>query len=445
MSTFVFAVLPAIGHVNPMISIAHELRKQGHEIIFICFAPDVIRDHVEANGFRMEGIPGISPSLFKLVEVLMMFPSGYLEFMNGIGAMFSRLTFVARNVMKELEKIKPDMVVVDFALPGASLAAEKLEMPFTVIYHAGLCFKGPGIPPFGSGLAIGKEWGWRGRLYARLSETLEGKIAFSMGLARKRLGLSPGTAEPYTPSPWLTLVLTTQAIEAPRHPPSDTVFFIGPCISGREALPGEDTFPFDALPQDKPKIYVSLGTFFNNRPRLFRKIFASFPDDEYQIIVKAGGAYDTLSSLQLPSHILLFRNVPQANLLPEVDAVVSHGGNNTVNETLSSGKPLLVIPIGGEQGDNAAKVEYLGVGLRADKNRTTSREIRNMMDRLMNDPIFRERARSAAAEIERTDGSKTASQFILHVLRTMEPLKRLDGYPLTVLKGTLPPWEFNEK
>jgi len=195
MSRFAFAVLPAVGHVNPMISIAHELREQGHEIIFVCFAPDVIREHVEANGFRLEGIPGMPPSLFRLVEFLMKFPRGYLEFLNGIGAMFSRLTYVARNVIRVLERLEPDMVVVDFTFPGACIASEKLGMPFTVIYHAGLCFKGPGVPPFGTGLPIGGEWGWRGRLYSRISELLEGKITFSMGMARKRLGLPARPAD----------------------------------------------------------------------------------------------------------------------------------------------------------------------------------------------------------------------------------------------------------
>jgi len=196
---------------------------------------------------------------------------------------------------------------------------------------------------------------------------------------------------------------------------------------------------------DKPKIYVSLGTFFNNRPKLFRKILGAFPDNSYQIIVKAGGAYDKLCTQQFQSHIMLFRNVPQTQLLPVVDMVVSHGGNNTVNETLSSGKPILVVPVGGEQGDNAAKVEYLGVGLRADMRRSTSKKIRMKVGRMREEPDFREQASKAADAIAQTDGPRTAASFILHVLETEQPIRRPDGYPLTVLGNTPAPWEFSGK
>jgi len=442
MSTFIFAVQPAIGHLNPMASIARQLQGEGHEIIFVCFAPEVIEKHVEANGFRLQGIPGIKPSLFKLVTFFMTLPSGYPEIFNATKIMFGRLTFIARKFGRVLDEIRPDMVVSDFTFPGACLAAEMKDTPYVTIYHAGLCFKGPGIPPFGSGLPIGEAWGRKGRLYKRLSGLLEKNIESTVGRARRRLGLPPSENNFLTLSPWLTLVLTAEAMEAPRFALPPTVFFIGPCLTGRRNLPHEEDFPFDRLSRDKPRIYVSLGTFFNNRPRVFNKIISAFSDGRFQLIVKAGRAFARLSSQRNPSNVLLFRNVPQLDVIPRVDAVISHGGNNTVNETLSAGKPLLVMPVGGEQGDNAARVEYLGVGLRADIERSTAQEIRMKLTRLIEEPTFRQRAKEVARSLAKTEGPPTAARFITHISQTRQPLFRPEGYPLTVTRKAPPPWEF---
>ena len=55
------------------------------------------------------------------------------------------------------EKNRPDAMVVDFSLLGACLAAEIVDIPYAMVYHSGLPFRGPGIPPFGSGLPIGSD------------------------------------------------------------------------------------------------------------------------------------------------------------------------------------------------------------------------------------------------------------------------------------------------
>lgn len=124
--------------------------------------------------------------------------------------------------------------------------------------------------------------------------------------------------------------------------------------------PLQSDFPFDRLRPDLYKVYVSLGTVFNNKPAVFRKIMQGLDRPEFQVIVSAGGAYPQLNRAARPANVLLFPSVPQVDLLPRVDLVIGHGGNNSTNETLAAGKPLLVLPVGGEQGDNASRVQYCG-------------------------------------------------------------------------------------
>ena len=439
---FIFAVQPALGHLNPMLSIAHQMRSEGHTVIFLCSAPELIERIVVGNGFRLVGFRTINPSLYPLGAFLLSLPSGYIETFHAIKLCFQRISFLTRAVGHILDELQPDMVVSDFAFPGACLAAESRSIPYTVIYHAGLCFKGPGIPPFGSGLPIGEAGGRKGNLYAVLSDLLERNVGHTVARARKRLGLPPAGNGLFTWSQQLNLVLTAEAAEAPRFPLPPTFFFIGPCLTGRKGLPGEDDFPLRELPSKKPRIYVSLGTFFNNRPQVFRRIINAFSSGDHQLIVKAGGAFPKLRPQSFPSNVLLFRNVPQLELLPSVDAVISHGGNNTVNETLSTGKPLLVMPVGGEQGDNAARVEYLGVGLRADRKRSTMQEIGVKARRLLEEPGFRQRAEKIAGALALTEGPVTASRLITRLEQSRQPVLRPSGYPLTVTRELPPPWEF---
>lgn len=444
MSTFLFAVQPAMGHLNPMLSIAHQLRSEGHSVIFLCIAPKYIEKTVARNDFPLIGVKGINMSLLPLGEFLLSLPSGFLETNNAIKLCYHRLFFFTRAVGDVIDEIQPEVVVSDFAFPGACLAAESRKKPCVVIYHAGLCFKGPGIPPFGSGLRIGEELGKKGRLYRFVSNHVERSVGRTVARTRKRLELPPGNGSFLARSSWLALVLTAEAIEAPRYPFHPSTFFIGPCFTGRKNSPEEDNFPFDLLSPDMPRIYISLGTFFNKRIRLFRKIINALIDGHFQLIVNAGSAFDKLHSQDLPENVLLFKNIPQLEVLPRVDVVISHGGNNTVNETLSAGKPLLVIPVGGEQGDNAARVEYLQVGLRADRKKSTPREIRLKVRRLIEEPAFRLRAEELSNALALTEGPVTAARFITRIIQTGQPLHRPEGYPLTVTRNIGPPWELGD-
>jgi UDP:flavonoid glycosyltransferase YjiC (YdhE family) len=143
----------------------------------------------------------------------------------------------------------------------------------------------------------------------------------------------------------------------------------------------------------------------------------------------------------LPDHVLLFERVPQVELLARVDVMVSHGGNNTVNEALAAGRPLLVMPVGGEQGDNASRVVYLGTGLRARISGSPSSEIGEKVRRLIEEPSFSRKALGIARSLARTAGPGVAARFVEYLAANRRPMVRPPGYPLTVLSDTPGPWE----
>lgn len=439
MATYLFTSQPAMGHLNPLLAIAAELAARGHVGVFACPQAARVERAVAGKGYRLIALP--SP-VSAVGLALLPYTSGFAETTLAMISFFSGLEFYARALAPALDEVKPDAIVSDFAFPGAMLAADVRGIPHAVVYSAGLAFAGPGIPPFGSGLAIGRDSGLRGRCLGVIAGWTEARARRKVARARTRLGLPPvdlaGAA--YLCSPWLTLVLTAEACEAPRSGLPGSVFFIGPCYAGRQAEQA-DSFPYDRLDADRPKVYVSLGTVFNDKPKVFQRIIDAFADGRCQVVLSAGGAYAALQARALPAHVLLFPRVPQVGLLPRVDAVVSHGGNNTVNETLAAGKPLLVMPVGGEQGDNAARVEYLGAGLRAGLTSAPSAEIGAKVRRLIEEPSFRRRAGEIAAQLARTAGTVTAARFVERLAQARRPILRPAGHALTVTTDLSPPWE----
>jgi len=434
MAKLLFVAQPAMGHMNSLFTIAGKMKAKGHEIHFSCPAVKKAEDAIKANEFDYIKV---RPALSSIGLFFLPLFSGYAETYFAMKQFFSGLDHYSSVYKQILEELRPDAVIADFSYIGPCLAAELLQIPYVVIYHAGLCFSGPGIPPFGSGLEIDGDWGQQGEKYITKNARLEKAIDKKISKTRKKLGLPEGmqTYATSPASPWLTLVTTSDAIEAPRHEMSPTTFFIGPCFAGRKNIQ-QPNFPFSDISTEKPVIYVSLGTVFNKKPKVFKKLIDAFSHGKYQLIVSAGEAFEKLKAMNLQSHVLLFQQVPQVDLLPKVDAVISHGGNNTVNETLAAGKPLIVMPVGGEQGDNASKIVYLGCGLRADMKNFTSAEINDKMEQLLTGDQFKGAAKQACEALSKTDGSITAIKFIEYLMENKKPVIRPEGYPLTVEKDS---------
>lgn len=298
-------------------------------------------------------------------------------------------------------------------------------------------FRGDTVPPFGSGLPIGENFGQAGGEYIRKEKGLVQRLDDRLNAARRKFNL-PALApdmlrRPY--SEWLNLVTSIEPAEAPRNNLTSHTLFIGPCFGKRKGMHAE--FPFEKLRADKFKIYASLGTVFNNKPGVFRKIMDALEGPEYQVIISAGGAYQALSKRKTPQNVLLFKSVPQIELLPKVDLAIGHGGNNSTNETLASGKPLIVIPVGGEQADNASRVEFLDVGRRINIKQLDKSNIRQVIGEIRAHPSFLERVAAIKQAINQTNGLVTASRCIGWVARHRKPLHRPIGFPLTITTDNL--------
>ncbi|WP_259464990.1 glycosyltransferase [Streptomyces sp. TLI_171] len=113
-----------------------------------------------------------------------------------------------------------------------------------------------------------------------------------------------------------------------------------------------------------------------------------------------------------PPHILVRPRVPVLELLPRLDAVVSHGGLNTVCETLAHGVPLVIAPIKGDQPINAAQVVAAGAGRRVRFASVRPEPLRAELLAVLDDPGYAAAARRIAASFAAAGGAATAADHL---------------------------------
>ena len=133
-----------------------------------------------------------------------------------------------------------------------------------------------------------------------------------------------------------------------------------------------------------------------------QKLVDSLADAPYRVIVSKGPQHELL---RLPETMAGEEFLPQTSILPQVDAVITHGGNNTVTECFHFGKPMVVLPLFWDQYDNAQRVHETGFGLRLDTYGHAPEELLGAVDAVLADEWMRERrSRDASTRALRARG-----------------------------------------
>jgi MGT family glycosyltransferase len=161
----------------------------------------------------------------------------------------------------------------------------------------------------------------------------------------------------------------------------------------------------------RPLVYVTLGTVFN-KPELLRRLLDGL-DGSASALVTTGRNVDPESLGGWPPNVRVERFVPQEQVLPGCDAVVAHAGSGSVRGALAHGLPLVLVPQGADQFDNAARCAAAGAAVVVPPEELTAGAVRTALARVLGEPSFAEAAQRVQAEIE----AMVASRFEAYVSR----------------------------
>lgn len=363
-----FSCIPGEGHFRPLLPLARALRERGHEVAFAVaeeWSPRVADEGFAAlaAGVGHQVARGFFPDRAELLAAppserrALLYPRIF-----GLGHAPRKLP----ELLEHVREWEPDGIVFDSADLAAPVAAAAEGLP--AADHA----FGAMIPPRLAALAgevtepLWREQGLEPDPHAGLFRGLYVDIC-PPGLAR---------AEPPCPSVRLR--------------PADAGGG-GPVPAGVEA----------------PFVYATMGTLWNE-PALFRSLLDAL--DGLPALVTVGR--DAPLPDGVPARIRVDRFVPQEEVLPHARAVLSHGGSGTMLGALAHGLPLLLVPQGADQFDNALLCEQAGVGLVVMPEEADAASIRAALDRVLEEPSFAEAARRLAAEIAAMPSAAEVAQRV---------------------------------
>jgi MGT family glycosyltransferase len=178
----------------------------------------------------------------------------------------------------------------------------------------------------------------------------------------------------------------------------------------------EYTIPAEVAerPADSALIYLSLGSLGSADVDLMKRLVDVLGRTKHRFIVSKGPQH---TEYELADNMVGAEFVPQTTIIPKVDLVITHGGNNTTTESLHFGKPMILLPLFWDQYDNAQRMHELGFGRRLSTYTFTEEEINSALEALLGDSELAQRMAVMAAGIQSREGTIKGADVIESVAR----------------------------
>jgi MGT family glycosyltransferase len=298
----------------------------------------------------------------------------------------------ALNVSGELHREKVDVVVADFVLLGALVAAEAARLPHIALMHTVYPWPTPGVPPYGPGFApkagpLGLVRDATGR--AAIDRLWVRNALPPLNHARSQTGL-PALRSPLQQYDRAArvLVLTSAAFDWPAsHLPANVHHVGTPEDKAKPAQGGHDWL----VDENGPFIVVSLSTLNQGQTPALKNIFAAMSGLPIRALVTLGPSLDP-ERFEAPSNVRLEKFVPHDLVLPHAVALVTQCGIGTLTKALRHGVPMVCLPLVGDQHDNAARIIARNAGVRLAAEASPD-QLRSAIGRVTTDEQFKQGAR----------------------------------------------------
>ena len=385
MSRYLFVVPPLLGHVRPAGAIADELTARGHEVAWVgskmALVP-VLGDqaHIYKTGTRIHR-PQADRGLASIRSLWQEFLVSYTK-------------FIRPSVAKAVADFEPDVIVTDQHAPAGAIVGERTGTPWAVL----AC----------STIELNRPFRQLPGVEAWLAEQ------------RRRIVTDAGLAPDFDFrfSAHLTVSPTTPGLTGPLEL-TGPLAQVGACLGAR---PDEPDFDWSWL-DGRRLVLISAGTLADDLSvDFYRRAIEAVAGmaDEVQAIVIA----DPAALPKPPEHVRIATRVPMLALLPRLSAVISHGGWNTVSESLLHGVPLVLAPIRHDQPLNASLVGAAGAGVRVNFVRSSAAELRAALTEVLSESAYRDAASAIAAECRSAGGAPAAAALLegLMMSRESEPV-----------------------
>jgi len=417
MATIVFFPEGAFGPTNNCVGIGDILRRRGHRVVFI--VEESFAGTLEAKGFEERLMrlapppaePEVPGQFWKdfIRDTAPVFRLPTIEQLAGFiqptwQALCDGARYVEPRLREILDEVDPDVIVEDNVVGFPALPAS--GRPWVRIVSCNPAeLKDPDVPPTFSGYSASDRDGWD-EFRAEYQRTHR-ELWSDFDAFMRENGAAPlPDLEFIHESPVLNLFLYPEEADYPRaRPLGPTWQRLDSCVRATE----DDWTELEDFAGDGALVYLSLGSLGSADVELMRRLVATLAGSSHRFVVSKGPQHD---QYELADNMRGEEFLPQTTILPHVDLVITHGGNNTVTECFHFGKPMIVLPLFWDQYDNAQRVEEIGRGVRLPTYAFEDDELRGAVDRLLADTALRERMAREGEAIRGNDGKTRAADLI---------------------------------
>jgi len=304
--------------------------------------------------------------------------------------------FVASQLLPVLAQDKPDVIVHDQLAIAGRLLAKALDLPTIQFYtsfsaneHFSVARNFPTVPADDP---------------ARLAaDQLAEKISAEYGI--KHLGLFEIFEDKGD--------LNISVLQRKFHPAGDT-FDDSFIFTGAQIAPRDNSGTWQPPAGDRPLVYASLGTLFNDQPEFYKMLFAAVKDLPVNLVTAIGNSVKPESLGEIPANVTTGAYLPQLDILEKASLFVTHAGTGSVMESIYYGVPMIGIPQMPEQIFTAMQLEKLGLGKAIiDKEQLTAELLHAKIKKMIGDPSYRQTAADFMADMRNSGGASLTAQSII--------------------------------
>lgn len=423
--TILFMPESAYGPTNQCVGIGTVLLQRGHRVVFAAeaswrgklapmgFEEDLVdlappaddADEQDAGQFWKDFIRETAPEFRKpTIDQLATFMQPTWQ------ALIDGAVYCEPQLRQIIERVRPDVIVEDNVVTFPALLTS--DAPFVRIVSCNpLEMMGPDVAPAYSGLPADDRGQWQAfraeydRTHRAMWEAFNDWVVEQGAppLADLEFIHESDAANLY--------VFPQEADYTDRRPLSATWHRMDSSV--RET---DDDYEVPAEVADRPEgsalVYVSLGSLGGADVDLMRRLVDVLSRTRHRYIVSKGPQADLI---ELADNMVGAEFLPQTKVIPQVDLVITHGGNNTTTEALHFGKPMILLPLFWDQYDNAQRMDELGFGVRLQTYAFTDEEMVAALDRLLGDAELRNRMAGTGAAIRSRDGLHRGADVIEQV------------------------------
>nr|XP_027195941.1 uncharacterized protein LOC113790467 [Dermatophagoides pteronyssinus] len=439
-----------LGHINACIGLAQALQLRGHRIYFFTnkqmagqyrdrygFEEFILHnsnnESIDTNESATDDDNDHPIKNNKLMNVII--ESGLLSDMSPFEkldlydhnknpnifarTMSEQILNVHEQMLNIIDKLQPDLIIVDSMIVAPCILYGSYCWAFSWSANPILLYRSDHIPPMMSGYPSDNQNGWS-EFREKFNKTFISSICYYQNWLNEQLGydkmIENSNDLPFI-SPYLNIYGYPKELDYNKMANLPDHFIRIDAFCRQSSSSSSDSsfelpekFQRKNLKSNVRLIYVSMGSFGSANVVLMKRLIDALAANSLHKFIISTGLYH--QQIRLAENQWGQPYLPQTQILPLIDLVITHGGNNTVTETLMAGKPMIIMPLYTDQYDNAQRIQECGYGQRIDTHRFTSSEMNTMIDQILNDIEMLKRCEQTGIRIRQSETKLEACKRI---------------------------------